>query len=56
MGKPRLTVFENRMLNRTSGPKWDEVMGQWKNLHNEDLHKLYSSFIKYYCGNQIKGG
>jgi hypothetical protein len=36
-------VFENRVLRRISGPKRDEVMGDWRKLHNEELHNLYSS-------------
>jgi hypothetical protein len=36
-------VFENRVLRRIFGPKRDEVMGGWRKLHNEELHKLYSS-------------
>jgi hypothetical protein len=36
-------VFENKVLRRISGPKRDEVTGGWKNLHNEELHNLYSS-------------
>jgi hypothetical protein len=36
-------VFENRVLRRISGPKRDEVMGECKKLHNEELHNLYSS-------------
>jgi hypothetical protein len=36
-------VFENRMLRRIFGPKWDEVTGGWRKLHNEELHSLYSS-------------
>jgi hypothetical protein len=39
----RLRVFENRVLRRIFGPRRDEVMGDWKKLHNEELHKLYSS-------------
>jgi hypothetical protein len=39
----RLRVFENRMLRRIFGPKRDEVTGGWRNLHNEELHGLYSS-------------
>jgi hypothetical protein len=38
----RLEVYENRMLRRIFGPKRDEVIG-WGNLHNEELHNLYSS-------------
>jgi hypothetical protein len=39
----RLTVFENRVLRRIFGPKRDEVTGEWRKLHNEELHILYSS-------------
>jgi hypothetical protein len=33
-------VFENMMLRRIFGPKRDEVMGEWRKLHNEELHDL----------------
>jgi hypothetical protein len=36
-------VFENRMLRRIFGPKRDEVTGGWRELHNEELHGMYSS-------------
>jgi hypothetical protein len=36
-------VFENRVLRRMFGSKRDEVMGEWRKLHNEELHNLYSS-------------
>jgi hypothetical protein len=39
----RLRVFENRVLRRIFGPKRDEVMGGWRQLHKEELHDLYSS-------------
>jgi hypothetical protein len=39
----RLRVFENRVLRRIFGLKRDEVMGDWRKLHNEELHNLYSS-------------
>jgi hypothetical protein len=39
----RLRVFENRVLRRIFGPKRDEVKGEWRKLHNEELHDLYSS-------------
>jgi hypothetical protein len=38
-----LRVFENRVLRRVFGPKRDEVTGEWRKLHNEELHDLYSS-------------
>jgi hypothetical protein len=39
----RLGVFENRVVRRIFGPKRDDVMGEWRKLHNEELHNLYSS-------------
>jgi hypothetical protein len=36
-------VFENRVLRRIFGPKRDEVIGEWRKLHNKELHNLYSS-------------
>jgi hypothetical protein len=36
-------VFENRVLRRIFGPKRDEVSGEWRKLHNEELRDLYSS-------------
>jgi hypothetical protein len=38
-----LTVFENRLLRGISGPKTVEVTGEWRKLHNEELHNFYSS-------------
>jgi hypothetical protein len=32
-----------KVLRRIFGPKRDEVTGEWRNLHNEELHDLYSS-------------
>jgi hypothetical protein len=39
----RLGVFEKRVVRRIFGPKRDEVTGEWKKLHSEELHILYSS-------------
>jgi hypothetical protein len=36
-------VFENRVLRRIFGPKRDEVTGEWRKLHNEELNDMYSS-------------
>jgi hypothetical protein len=36
-------VFENRVLRRIFGPKRDEVTGEWRKLHNEELRDLYYS-------------
>jgi hypothetical protein len=38
-------VFENRVLRRILGPNRNEVTGEWRKLHNEELHILYSSTI-----------
>jgi hypothetical protein len=38
-----LRVFENRVLRRIFGPKRDEVTGEWRKLHNVEIHNLYSS-------------
>jgi len=39
----RLRVCENRVLRRIFGPKRDEVTGEWRKLHNEELNDVYSS-------------
>jgi hypothetical protein len=39
----RLRVFENRLLRRIFGPKRDDVTGDLRKLHNEELHNFYSS-------------
>jgi hypothetical protein len=36
-------VFENRVLRRIFGPKRDEVTGEWRKLHSEELRIVYSS-------------
>jgi hypothetical protein len=36
-------VFENRVFRRIFGSKRDEVTGEWRKLHNEELHDLYAS-------------
>jgi len=38
----RLRVFDNRVLRRLFGPKRDEVTGEWRKLHNEELSDLHS--------------
>ena len=38
-----LRVFENKVLRRIFGPRRDEVMGDWRRLHNEEINVLYSS-------------
>ena len=39
--KPR--VIENKVLRRTFGPRRDEITGEWRRLHNEEINDLYSS-------------
>jgi len=39
----KLRVFENMVLRRIFGPRRDEVAGEWRKLHNEELNDLYSS-------------
>jgi len=39
----KLGVFENRVLRRIFGPRRDEVTGEWRKLHNEELSDLYCS-------------
>jgi hypothetical protein len=39
----RLSMSENRVLGRIFGPKRDEIMGEWRKLHDGELHNLYSS-------------
>jgi hypothetical protein len=42
MEERRLKVFENRVLRRVFGRKRDQVTGEWRKLHNEELNDLYS--------------
>ena len=39
----RLRVFENRVLRRIPGPKSDELTGEWRRVHNEELYEMNSS-------------
>jgi hypothetical protein len=50
-------VFENRVLRRLFGPKRDEVTGEWRKLHNVELHNLYSSpdIISQVKANEVGG-
>jgi hypothetical protein len=41
--KHRLRVFKNTVLRKIFGPKIDEVTGEWRKIHNEELNDLYSS-------------
>jgi len=42
-GRTRLRVFENRVLRRIFGSRRDEVTGEWRKLHNEELNDLQYS-------------
>jgi hypothetical protein len=51
-------VFENRVLKRVFGPRRDEVVGEWRKLHNEELNDLYCSLsifrvIKSRCAGHV---
>jgi hypothetical protein len=50
-------VFGNRVLRIIFGPKRDEVTGEWRKLHNEELHNLYSSpdIIRQVKANEVGG-
>ena len=48
--KHRLRVFENRVLRKIFGLKRNWVTGEWRELHNDELHEQY----KYYSGEQIE--
>jgi len=43
MEERRLRVFENRVLRRKFGARRDEMTGEWRKLHNDELNDLYSS-------------
>jgi hypothetical protein len=47
MEELRLRVSEDRVLRRIFGPKTDEVTGEWRKLHNEELNYLYFSPTNY---------
>jgi hypothetical protein len=50
-------VFENMVLRRICGPRRDEVTGDWRKLHNEELHNLYSSpnIIRMIKSRRVRG-
>ena len=50
----RLRVFDNRVLRRIFGPKRDEVTGEWRRLHYEELLTKYDSGDK--IEKNVRGG
>ena len=48
-----MRVFKNRVLRRIFEPKRDEVTGEWRRLHNEELNDLYS-YTQIYSGDKIQ--
>jgi hypothetical protein len=42
LGLSHVRVFESRVLRRIFGPKREEVTGEWRKLHNEEIYNLYS--------------
>jgi hypothetical protein len=40
-GKHRTRVLANSVMSKTFKLKWQEVIGDWRKLHNEELHDLY---------------
>ena len=52
----KLRVFENMVLRRIFGPRSDEVKGEWRRLHNEELNDLYSSPIIVQVKNEMGWG
>jgi hypothetical protein len=39
----RLRVFENRVLSKIFRSRRDEITGEWRKLHNEEINDLHSS-------------
>jgi hypothetical protein len=53
--KCRLKVLENRVLRGVLGPKRDEVTGEWRRLHKQELYALYSSAnIRVYRSRRLR--
>lgn len=36
-----MVSVQYRVLRNVFGPKWEEVIGEWKNMYNEEIHDLY---------------
>jgi hypothetical protein len=50
----RLRVFENMVLRRIFGPKRDEVMGDWRKLHNELLNVYSPNIIRMIMSRKLR--
>ena len=46
----KLRVFENMVLRRIFGPRREEVAGEWRRLHNEELNDLSTTFYYVWFG------
>jgi hypothetical protein len=46
-------MFENRVLRIIFGPKRDDVTGEWRKLHSEELHNLY--YLQISLGKSSQG-
>jgi hypothetical protein len=49
----KLRVFENMVLRRIFGPRRDEVTGEWRRLHNEELND-FVLLTQYRAGDKIE--
>ena len=50
----KLRVFENRVLRRIFGPRRDEVTGEWRRLHNEELRERFVLLTQHCAGDKIE--
>jgi hypothetical protein len=49
-----MSIFENRVPRKMFGPKRDNVIQEWRKLHTEDLHDLYSSTVGWMTKRRIR--
>jgi len=50
----KLRVFQNMVLRRIFGSRRDEVTGEWRRLHDEELNDLYVLLTQYCAGDKIE--